>query len=110
MSHKDVYAAVSPIVPICHIEWPEGSAPALPWALYDGEDDPICAGDEQIAVRRHWTVELYEPRRNAALELEVANALREKFGAVTRRESWIESEDMLMVAYTFYQIEGDFDG
>ena len=110
MSHADVYAAVSPIVPIRHIEWPKGSAPALPWAVYDGEDTPICAGDVQVAVKHRWTVELYEAKRNAELEKAVGDALREAFGAVYRDESWVEKENMLDVIYTFYQIEGEFDG
>lgn len=110
MSHADVYAAVSPVVPIRHMEWAGGSAPALPWAVYDCEDTPICAGNEQIAVKHRYTVELYEVRRDAELELSVANAIRAAFGAVTRDESWVEDGDMLQVRFTFYQIEGDFDG
>ena len=110
MSHADVYAVVSPIVPIRHIEWPIGSAPALPWAVYDGEDFPICAGDKQVAVKHRWRVELYEARRDPKLETEVADALRNAFGSVSRDESWVEDEEMLDIIYTFYQIEGDFDG
>ena len=110
MSHADVYAAVSPIVPVRHMEWPIGHAPALPWAVYDGDDTPICAGDKQVAVKHRWTVELYEKARNAELEKSLANALRDAFGSVYRDESWVEDEDMLQVRFTFYQIEGDFDG
>ena len=110
MSHEDVVKTVSPIVPCCHMEWPPKTAPNLPWALYHGEDDPICAGDEQIAVRHRWTVELYEKRTDAKLELRLADALRDEFGAVHREESWIENDNMLVVIFTFYQIEGEFDG
>lgn len=110
MSHADVYKAVSPIVPIRHMEWPVDSAPALPWAVYEGDDTPISAGDVQIAVRHRWTVELYETRRDAELEKAVADALREAFGPVSRDESWVESDNMLQVRFTFYQIEGEFDG
>jgi len=110
MSHEDVYSTVSAIVPCRHMEWPEDSAPPLPWALYHGEDDPICADDCQIAVRHHWTVELYQKGSDPDLELSLANALREKFGSVKRQEQWVENDNMLQILFTFYQIEGDFDG
>lgn len=110
MSHRDVIDAVSPIVPIVHMEWPNDSAPPLPWATYSGDDKPIGADNEQIAVRHRWTVELYEARRDKKVEKDVADALRERFGTVSRDESYIEKENLLMVAYTFYQIEGEYDG
>ena len=110
MAHKDVYEVVSAKVPTRHMEWPNDTAPPLPWALYHGEDTPIVADDVQIAVRRRWTVELYEKRRDKELETELANALRVRFGSVKREESWIENDNMLEVIYTFYEIEGEFDG
>ena len=110
MSHADVYAVVSDFVPTSHMEWPNDSAPDLPWALYYGEDYPIAAGDVQIAVKHRWTVELYEKRRDKALEKDLGDALREEFGSIHREESYIENDNMLEVVYTFYQIEGDFDG
>ena len=110
MSHADVYRVVSGFVPTTHMEWPNDSAPPLPWANYYGRDFPICADDFQIAVRRRWTVELYEKRRDAQLETDLANALREEFGSVNREESYIENDNMLLVIFTFYQIEGEFDG
>lgn len=110
MSHADVYATVSQLVPCSHMEWPNDSAPKLPWALYKGRDFPICADDMQIAVRHRWTVELYEARRDKDLEIALGNALRERFGEVQREELYIENDNLLEVAYTFYEIEGDFDG
>lgn len=110
MSHEDVQRTVSAIVPCCHMEWSVDTAPPLPWALYHGEDEPICADDIQIAVRHRWTVELYEKRTDENVELALANALRNEFGSVRREEQWIENDNMLEVVFTFYQIEGDFDG
>lgn len=110
MSHADVYAAVSKHVPATHVEWPNDSAPSLPWALYYGESYPITADDEQVAVNHKWTVELYEKRRDKKLEIALGNELRERFGSVRREESYIENDNMLMVIYTFRQIEGEFDG
>lgn len=110
MSHADVYGVVSQFVPCTHMEWPNDSAPDLPWACYEGEDYAICASDIQIAVKHRWTVELYEKRRDKELEKNLSNALREKFGSVNRDESYVENDNMLVVYYTFYQIEGEFDG
>jgi len=110
MSHADVYGVVSQFVPTTHMEWPNDSAPALPFACYYGRDYAISADDVQIAVRHRWTVELYEKRRDAQLEKDLSNALRETFGQVNREESYIENDNMLVVVFTFQQIEGDFDG
>lgn len=111
MSHEKVYAAVSKHVPCSHMEWPNDSAPALPWACYyEDRETPFCADDFQIAVKVRWTVELYEKRRDAALEKALGNSLREAFGSVWREETYVENDNMLMVVYNFYEIEGDFDG
>lgn len=110
MSHADVYRVVSEFVPTTHMEWPNDSMPDLPMACYYGSDNSISADDFQIAVRHRWTVELYEKRRDAQLETNLANALREEFGQINREESYIENDNVLMVIFTFYQIEGEFDG
>ena len=111
MSHEDVYAVVSEHVPCCHMEWPNDSMPPVPFACYLLDREvPICAGDEQVASKLRWNVELYEKRRDKALEKALGDALRAAFGAVYREEQWIENDNLLEVVYTFYQIEGDFDG
>jgi len=110
MSHADVYAAVSGIVPCTHMEWPNDTAPAPPFACYYGDDSPITADDVEVAVKHKWTVELYEKRRDKALEKRLGDSLRSSFGSVGRSESYIENDNLLMVAYTFSQIEGGFDG
>ena len=111
MSHEKVYKAVSQHVPCCHMEWPNDSKPDPPFAAYLLDYDiPICAGDVQIAVKRKWMVELYEKRRDRKLEEELATTLRTEFGSVRRDENWIENDNLLQVVYTFYEIEGEFDG
>ena len=110
MSHADVYGVVSRFVPCTHMEWPDDTAPPLPWACYYGEDRPIGADNSQVAVRHRWTVELYEKRRDKELEMSLANALRERFGTIRREESYVENDNMLEVVFAFYQIEGDYDG
>ena len=111
MSHEDVYSAVSAVVPCRHVEWPGDKAPDPPFACYLLDyDKPISAGDEQIAVKRRWIVELYEARRDPQVEMALADSLRAAFGPVRRDEQWIENDNLLQVVYTFYQIEGVFDG
>ncbi len=116
MSHADVYKAVSGVVKCAHMEWPgsrdiDGKPLTAPFACYMLDyDKPICAGDTQVAVKRKWIVELYESRRDSALEESLADALRERFGSVRREEEWIENDNLLEVVYTFYEIEGEFDG
>lgn len=111
MSHRTVNEAVSKHVPCCHMEWPNDGNPPVPYACYLLDyDQPIVAGDAQIAVRRKWMVELYEKRRDRALEEALANELRAEFGSVRRDENWIENDNLLQVVYTFYEIEGEYDG
>ena len=113
MSHKDVYAAVSKHVQCTHMEWPNDEGPRPPFACYLLDyDKPVMAGNEQVAVKRKWIVELYERKRDKALEKALADTLRESFGSVRRDESWVENENVLLVTYSFYEIEGkeDFDG
>lgn len=113
MSHASVYAAVSPHVECFHMEPPDDPHRKAPFACYLLDyERPIMAGDEQIAVKRKWMVELYEQRRDKALEMAVAESLRDAFGGVRRDEQWIENDNLLQVVWTFYEIEGkeDFDG
>ncbi len=111
MSHESVYQTVSKHVPCCHMEWPNDSNPPVPFACYllDWEQ-PIVAGDVEIACKRKWFVELYEKKRDKDLEKALADSLREEFGSVRREEQWIENDNLLEVVYTFYEIEGEFDG
>ena len=111
MSHATVYAAVSKHVPCCHMEWPDDTNPPVPFACYLLDyGQPLVADDVQIAVRNKWMVELYESRRDRELEEALADSLREAFGSVRRDENWIENDNLLQVVYTFYEIEGEYDG
>lgn len=106
MSHRSVYECVNAIVPCRHMEWSlEEDVPPLPWAVYVGEQFPICADNGTLATRNDWTVELYEHSRDAELEKALGKAIGAEFGNYTRRESWVKSEDCLMVTYEFQEIE-----
>lgn len=106
MSHKEVYTAVSTVVPCRHVSWGDEKKPKLPWAVYYTEDRPMGADDEMWAIRHDWTVELYEERRDAALEKKLGDAINQAFGPYRKDESWVKSESLLMVTYTFHEIEG----
>lgn len=110
MSHEKVQQAVSAHVPCRHLEWaPE--KPPVPFAVYlEDYEIPIVAGDVQIAKKTRWMVELYEIRRDRALEEALANSLREAFGSVGRDERKQDDDGLIQVVYTFYEIEGEFDG
>jgi len=111
MSHESVYAAVSKHVPCCHMEWPDDTNPPVPFACYLLDySRPISAGNVQIGARNKWMVELYEKRRDKALEKALGDELRNAFGSVRRDENWIENDNLLQVVYTFYEIEGEYDG
>lgn len=105
MSHKSVYACVNDVVPCCHMKWRKEDIPPLPWAVYTGEEFPIRADNGTAAVRNDWTVELYEHSRDAELERKLGEAIRAEFGSYVKRETWVESEDCLMVTYDFSEFE-----
>lgn len=109
MGHARVYATVSPVVQVSHMDW-HGHAPPLPWAVYHGEDSPYRADNGQFAVKHSWTVELYERVRDSELEQRLGAAIRDSFGSYRRNETYVESEECLMVSYYFSEIEGEFDG
>lgn len=111
MSHASVYEAVAKHVPCCHMEFPNDTQPDPPFACYLLDyGRPIVAGDVQIGVRNKWMVELYEKRRDRELEEAIQASLIGRFGSVRRDEQWIENDSLLQVVYTFYEIEGEFDG
>lgn len=106
MSHAKVYQAVSSVVPCRHGSWGDERKPRLPWAVYYGDEKPFGADDEMCAKRVDWTVELYQERRDAALEKELGDAINEAFGPYTKREAWKTAEGLLLVTYDFHEIEG----
>ena len=59
-AHADVYAAVSSCgIPVTHVAWPVGKSPALPWAVYTVEVDPM-----RDAPSRHAVTKRPEPMSN----------------------------------------------
>lgn len=106
MSHKEVYEAVSSLVPCRHMSWGDEKKPKLPWAVYYCEDVPLGADDHMWAVVHEWTVELYVDHRDAELEKKMDEVIDQTFGPFIKRESWVKSEQLLMITYDFQEIEG----
>lgn len=111
MSGADVYAAVTSCgIPCRRSDWGDEKPPKLPWAVYTCEDVPFSADGHVCKVKHYWTVELYEERRSKKLESKLGAAIDAAFGPYTRRESWVESQKCLLVAYDFAEIdEVDYD-
>lgn len=86
--------------------WPVGSAPNLPWAVFYMDDSEAVGDNGGYAERQDWVVELYQRSRDAALEKELEGALRGRYGAIAKSESWSSSESCLITAYYFTDFEG----
>lgn len=106
MSHKEVYAVVSELVPCRHMSWGDEKKPKLPWAVYYADQLPIEGDDAMWAQRLNWTVELYQQRRDAELERKLEGAINATFGTFSKEESWVKTEGVLLVTYSFYELEG----
>lgn len=105
MSYEGVYSAVRAVVPCVHMAWPEGSAPALPWAVFYLDGTEPVGDDGGYAAREDWVVELYQRARDGGLESALEESLRGSFGAFTKSETWSSDERCLMTAYYFTDFE-----
>lgn len=106
MTGENVVAAISGAgMPICHMAWPAGSAPKLPWCVfYLNEDETLYADDAPYADRAEWCVELYCKPDDADSAPKVERALREGFGNFTKSEAWVEDQGCLQTSYVFDEI------
>lgn len=89
-----------------HLAFPEGSAPALPWAVYYLDyTDNLHADNSTWDSKPYWIVELYEKTKDVDLELSIAQAIEEAFmSPPSMEETWIESENCRMTTYRFTEI------
>lgn len=92
-------------VPCAHRYYPEGSVPALPWAVYYlDESTGFCADNKTHERTANWIVELYEARKDPELENRLLGAIESAFSPCRIYESWIEDDESLMFAYHFTEI------
>lgn len=107
--YKHVYKTVSALgIPGTLMAWPiadgsgKGGAPAPPFFVYlRDEDGGFSADDGTYAEVPTFMVELYEAEPDLELEARVAQALRDAYGPVRTDESWVDSEHVRLVSYTF---------
>lgn len=106
MSAKDVVSAVrSAGLPIAHVAWPVGSAPALPWCVYlVDEDNSLSADDTRYCALTRWRVELYTKQGDDSSAPALDKALIEAFGDYYKEETWVESEACVLTSYEFTEI------
>jgi hypothetical protein len=106
MSAKDVVAAVKAAgLPVAHVAWPVGSAPALPWCVYlIDEDGKLSADDSRWCSLTRWSVELYSKQGDEESAPKLEAALTAAFGDYSKEETWVESESCVMTSYLFTEI------
>lgn len=106
MGKAEIYTAISTVVPCVHMAWREGTAPALPWAVYYlDESSSLFASNTRYANVNRWTVELYQKSSDLTLETQLETALDTNFGGYSKSEAWIDTENCVQTTYMFTEIE-----
>lgn len=102
-----VHAMAGAGVPCAFMEWPVGSAPELPWAVYLlDSDESLAADDRTYHPAWAWEVELYEAQADPELEQAVRDALESAFDtrvAVTY-QGWLDDERCAETVFSFTEI------
>lgn len=102
---ETLQATLAALVPCVHMAWPEGTAPALPWAVwYLEEERGFSADDARHVPARRWCVELYERTCDYALHDDIEAALQERYGPCRITETWLADEDAIATVYEFEEI------
>ncbi len=79
----------------------EGQAPPLPWFVYmRRKEGELHADDETYAIVPHYRAELYMRENDPDLRERFEEAIS-SLGPYTAYESWVPSEQCLMVSYDF---------
>lgn len=108
--YEKLQATVSAVLPCCHMAWPKGKAPALPWAVFYVDQTEPVGEDGGYCEKVDWIVEVYQRARDATVEKALARALRSEYGAVSKDESWVSDEDCLMTVFRFCDYQEVEDG
>lgn len=89
-------------IPVAHMAFEKGKAPALPFMVYiQGETYGFYADDSNYHNYAEFTVELYQQPTSRQTEEKLEAALSE-LGAWSRDEEiWIESEGCIETIYHF---------
>lgn len=102
MTYREVATMVGSIgVPFAYYQFSKETAKPCPFICFYFEDSNDFAADNTNYQRiRPLTLELYTDEKDFALEETVENTLNAHGLVYARYESYIDSEKMLMVAYT----------
>ena len=95
-------------IPVAHMAFEKGKAPALPWMVYiQGASSGMYADDSNYHKVTEFVVELYQMPTSREVEEKLEKAISQ-FGAWSREEEiWIEDEGCIETVYRFTVIDKD---
>lgn len=87
-------------LPVAYRCFPVGDAPALPFICYYADRSDNLSADDSVYVEiENITIEFYSKQKDQASEALIENALRDNELFWNKTESYIESENCLMITY-----------
>ncbi len=93
-------------IPTAYFEWPEGTAPDLPWAVYyPVGDETLFADGRRYAVVTRWCVELASRIGDAHAQEAMGAALASAFGGYTVDCDYDRGEGCIVSEYEFTTCE-----
>lgn len=88
-------------IPGAKVAFPEGGAPPLPWFVYRRRKrGELHADDKNYATVPHYSVELLMRENDPQLRETFEEAIA-SMGPYTAYETWVPTEQCLMVTYDF---------
>ncbi|MFX4263123.1 hypothetical protein ACOBQJ_13125 [Pelotomaculum propionicicum] len=111
MTQAELYTALKTLgLPVAYREFksiPENPAPAPPFICYQfKDDDDIKADNQNYFGINNFDIELYTEKKDPASEASIENMLKTNRLPYTKREFFIESEDLIQVIYEIQLIGG----
>lgn len=102
MTYKEVATMIESIdLPFAYYQFPENTELAPPFiCFFFTADDDFIADDANYQKIRSLQIELYTDTKDFTLEETVEAALSENGLVYSREESYIDTEKMMMVAWT----------
>lgn len=107
---KRVYQALAATgIPVAHVAFAKGKAPALPWMVYiQGASDGFYADNGTYREQSEFVVELYQMPTSRETEEKIEAAITAEFGGFSREEEiWIEDEGVIETVYRFTVTDTD---
>lgn len=103
MRERVYKALASTGIPVAHVAFAKGKAPALPWMVYlQGESDGFYADNGTYRAQSEFIVELYQMPTSVDTEKKLEAAITEEFGGFSREEEiWVDDEGCIETVYRF---------